>query len=742
MAENAEDDVIVDGGDSVAVGDQPALDSASIRQLIAGSIRGDHENKDSQSNAEDSREDGPQPPQADVQFRPTAPQNTGRPGSASHIISVGSFEIDRSQHIEELSYGHVRTYGVVQKDESAPPQVAFVTNQDHAPNFPVLESLYRDPVRSLMAPEFHSTISIKGDTRDSLVVICKRPVGKPLSHPGVWEQFMGKPDAVARRIFQPIVRVLAALQTRELSHRRVNPHNIFVPSGNGPCVLGECWMAPAGIDNPPAYETYDCAMASIQGRGLGSVGNDLFSLAGVILFACTGRHPGGNIPEARLMEERIRDGSFKAMTKDIKIPTIFLEPIEGLLQDSPSLRWSMVNLLEWVQGRRAARSHVKTEVAGRARTIHFNGKDILSPQHLSYEMGDNWDKAAHFVCNRTIRSWARSLAQGETLGPHVDRALAPMPNGAQTASDPVLCTLLAALDPEAPIRYRSFSATISGIPNALYQSKRDPKEFELAKSALSTMAPRLALEMRSGPTRLDSDLCIRLTSEMSNASSTKSGGSYERMIYALNPGLHCLSPALGKKIVRNLPQILPALESQAEAHKVEGMFLDYELIAFIYAQDVSKGISRFLHNLSRAKPTFESSLGFFRFLRALQTLTSGQQSFPNLAKEVMSYAMPAIWQIRSRAQRKLDCAVIKRAAAEGRFDTMADLLMQRRNVPSDTLQFRRARTRYLKLVKQSALLRLSMANARSVTEEATGQFTMVFAAIISSLLFLFFFLGS
>ena len=763
MAHSVEDDVIVEGDDSA--NDGSAVDVQSVRNLIAGSIRGDRSSAPQQSpqpddpqsgtgvdghqvdSRVDSRGDSRDDAHGDAHDHgaglPPPPVGASRGSSRAgpNILTVGKFEVDVSRRLPDFGHQRVAAYEAKDRSGLVMDLIAYVTDPDLGPNYAVLDSLVKQPIEGIVLPLAYDFVANQKGTRDSLAVIAKMPARLPLTDPSVRDSLTGQPDAIIHRIIEPIIRTLASFQSAGITHRRINPDNIFFSSLKSHAVLGECWMTPPGCDSNIRYETYECAMANPDGRGQGAMENDLFALGCLIFYAYTGRHLADDLSDDAFLHQRIVHGTRSLIPEDT-IPKQLYDLIAGLLRDQPDERWTMTQIVEWVQGRRVVPPKTGQTTVVRIKSLGFCGEEISSTRHLSYAMGKNWDEATAFATTVGLKRWAQGLPNNEWLLTQLDRVLGPIPRGANTASDSVVSALLATLDPNAPIRYRDLSTTISGIPSMLLWAKRKTERMNRLQALLLSPAPRTALEARKTVARWDMTIGVKLASEIGSVRASDMDHAMDRIVYGLNQGFHCLSPILGNLVVRDLSELMPALEKRAALGAVSGMFIDFELMAFISAHDPTKELSRYFRNLGKKKPSFEASLDFFRFLAVLQNGIAERSNFPALVKAILPYAMPAIWQVRSRKQRRADIASMEQAAGKGQFDPIVALLMSRRATPTDLLGFRRARGRYSKLIKQCALLRLSMANVRIARDEAAGQFTMFLSAILSCILLLLFFLGN
>ena len=514
---------------------------------------------------------------------------------------------------------------------------------------------------------------------------------------------MGDLDVV-RQILMPAASALAHLSARGVVHRGIRPNNLyFRETARHGIMLGDCAVGPPAYGQPALFESIESAMAHPAGRGPGNRRNDLYSLGATVLFLLLGRKPAPHLNEEELLTARLTHGSYATLVGREAIPNSLREPLRGMLHDDPSQRWDLDDLSRWLLDRRVKPLSPQHDQKAQ-RAFPLDGENYYTCRSLGHAVAKNWRANVMSSRRADLLAWIERSLADSARGEAVTRAYEQLPGmvsmaGANTAI--FNARLAIALDPQAPIRYKDFVATIDGIGPALAEGFGDTARVqEFAEIVLGGL-PIFWLDMqRNGERDITRAAGVfrRLASFLKDP---RPGAGVERCLYELNPGQHCLSPLVEKARVTTIGNLLPALEAIAKAH-TEGMPFDRHIAAFVaarFTEDMTKPLT---YLTARDNPR-HFALGLLAMLATLQWRL-GPPVLPELTRWMGHHLQPVVAGFHHRDSRKRVETQLPKLIANGNLSDIYNFLMTSDIRRRDDTGFAAAVARYAKIEGEVAFI--------------------------------------
>ena len=552
--------------------------------------------------------------------------------------------------------------------------------------------------------------------------------------PDLGEEIAPMDELELTRVIMPsIISALGQLSANQITHRAIRPDNIFYTDENRQgVVLGENTSAPAGFNQPVMFETIEFAMAMPEGRGPGTTADDIYALGVTMLMLLLGHNPVADIEDHDLIAAKIKEGSYRTLLAGNQVAVAMREPLRGMLSDNPEQRWSLEDLDMWLNGRRL--SPIPPALPERAqRPFHFEDEMYYCCRSLAHGLARDWRSASLIVKQGNISRWVRRSIGDEGRAEAVDAALGATKASRGSIKGPsadiaLVARVCMALDPQAPIRYKGFSATFGGLEQAMamaFQHKDRAQTFaEIILHDLPIFWLHLQ-RMTEADVAKNSRVFERLAQFLKNP---KLGFGIERCLYAFNPTQHCLSPFIEAEQVVEISELLPALERVAKS-RPEGVPIDRHIAAFIGAR-FKESIAKPLAEFANKNSPEQSALGLLNVLALLQW-RHGPPALPGLANWIGGYLTPVLASFHNRAERLGLEKELPGFVAKGDLSELFNFLSDSERRERDQMGFVRASEAYA--AAEAEITQLKSGTADPMRARAAGHRFAVGLTIVLSL---------
>ncbi len=621
------------------------------------------------------------------------------------------------------------------------PLFALLCRRDLMPRMDAIERFARLERANIVRPLQWGAVDWAATGGRRYAVVFHRPGGERLvADPQAGFEPM-RPGELKRRVIAPLLPVLQDLSDRFLAHRAIHPGNLFYTDGSrSEAMLGECVSVPPGLAQPTFYETVENGMAEPAGRRAGNPADDLYAFGVLLAVLLTGESPFAGMSDREIVSAKLGAGSYTAMFGKARIPLAMLEPLRGLLCDDERERWSAADLKAWLGGGPPTFKQPAQQPKA-ARPFRFDGSDYWDVRSLGFAMASNWSKAVQSIQEGKLSEWLLRSLGDEDRAARIGKALRwgrKVADG-DTRSDRTLASVLAALDPMAPLRYKGLSASPDALGRVLAINYHQPDRVQLFAELLQGRSPIVWFE--SQQSNQPDLLAIKKTIEQACAfvGQSRVGFGIERCLYLLNPGWPCQSPLLAQEYVCTIRELLPALERVAQRGVQTTEPVDRHVAAFCAAR-TRHVPERHLKNLSSERPDS-------RHLAMLHVLADVQQRFgparlPALARWFAKLLAPIIDTYHSRPYRKQMTRRLETLVEDGALGPLCALFDNTGDRLADEQAFAAARLRYRQSAAQIAWLEQGGLSGREnvlrVSRHAAGMISATLAGLLLVAMTLFY----
>lgn len=562
--------------------------------------------------------------------------------------------------------------------------------------------------------------------------IFQNNLGRPLIEMAGEENGLGwRQDHVLKSVIGPLVEVLGGLHGAGIVHGNIRLDNIFDGGEKNPehVILGECLSTPPSYTQPMLYETVERAMYDPIGKGPGLFADDIYALGVSLAIIMRRKDPMQGRTADEITNEKLSQGSYNTLLGKERITGPLLEFLRGLLYDDRDQRWTMVEILTWLEGQHLSsrQSTKKRRIA--ARPLPFNGQSYERQTLLARDLNNNLAEAVQLIDGGGLEQWiTRSLDDGN-LKERFDGAVESAREFGRGAGYPerLVCRVSIALDPEGPVRYKGMNLHPQGFSCALAEAvalKKDLQPFVEMISQLAVMywlTEQVDMKVDTGASISSFDSCRGFVRH------NNMGYGIERCLYFLDPEIPCLSDRLRNYYVRTPEDLLYAFEVISKSPGRPELFIDRHVAAFLSIKD-RKVIDVYSADLGAA----EAARRIMANLKVLSTIQqrAKMELFPGLSAWFAEIIEPLYGRFHDRELCGRLRKKVEKLKGKGDLVQITLLFDDYETLLDDFNAFRAAMEEYALLRQEEALIE-SQIEKPEMLSTAPGRRA---AAVVSSVL--------
>jgi eukaryotic-like serine/threonine-protein kinase len=654
-------------------------------------------------------------------------------GPGSKVRPGSAFEILADQKLDALRQPYAPAFAAACAERQSESFFAIVSDQTLPPRYELVEKLASLRLDHVLTPVGWGLVDLPGLPAGSFATVFERPAGERVVGDTAETLKPLTADEILHTVLPPIVRALHAFADARITHRAIRPTNLFYHGPRREMLLGDAVSAPPGYAQPDAFETVEGAMAAPHCRGAGTPSDDLYALGVTLVYLLLARDPTAGTDPRELLRAKIERGSFMTIIGQARLPPELIEILRGLLADDGRERWTIEDVENWMQGRRLKPRQQNPSGIVATRPFDFNGRGSYTARAVAHAFAGDPPAAARAIRSTDFEIWLQRSLADETRSVAVAAVRADGGELRTNAGQDLRLTARTciALDPLAPIRYGDFSIAIDSFGNALIAAFNCRGSLQTIGEILTARLPQFWM---SAQTNLKPEIVAMNAAKPFEtirrlAEDPRLGFGLERVLYELNPMIHCLSPLIQADHVVEAPDILDALERAAERGVSAETLLDRHLAAFIAARarHLPREALDFLSGSARQR-----ALGTLAILAHLQG-AHGPVTLPALGKFIASQASTLVDMFHSRERRTRLLAEVNKLANRGSLSDLFWLLNGSTERSRDMQGFAAAQQEFATVERALAVLRRGEHTRPAEAAElggSAGVISAAFAAVV------------
>ena len=603
--------------------------------------------------------------------------------------------------LPERDIGSVKAYRAVGRNRNTDDYFALVCERSLVPRIKAAVAYDRIEHSSLIKLVDFGVLYWPEARQERYVFIYKDTMGSPLLKRGEDNFLKWKQDAVMDIIVKPMIGMLQEFRDRDFFHGAICPENIFNADkfdNIKSVVLGDCLSAPASYFQSVLYETIERSLIEPIARGVGTPSDDLYAFGVSLAVVMRSNDPLEGLDDLEIIKRKIEYGTYSAITGKDRFKGLILELLRGILHDNPTQRWTIDEVLIWMDGRRLSPKQSQKQRKAPRPFVFIDQKYFLI-QILAMDIGKHPDETLKIIENDELVQWLERSVEDEDVSLQVQEAREFAREGGAVSDyhNRLSAGVALALYPMSPIYYKGRRFNGDGIGTSLAEAivlRRDTKVFsELFRNNIAirwlaaTQNPGLDVSILLN--KFDACRTFLLQSRV--------GFGIERCLYFLCPEAHCLSEKLKRYFVTTPEQMIDAFEDMCKRGESPAFFLDRHTVAFLSLKD-PRCIDAYLYDLGSSEE-YRKILGNLKVLARIQGRRKLKQ-FPNIAKafvEMLPVVYDRYHDNKSRVKIEKN---VNNCASSGDLVGMAGLLNNTDTQQKDITSFKQAMYEYSTLKKE------------------------------------------
>lgn len=665
---------------------------------------------------------------------PPMPTNTDAPMGGRKAVLNKEIEILPDKPLPHYDHGEVKAYMAQALGSAAKQQVrlfAYVCEPNLIPR-----NRLANKVKAVLNPSIARLIGSgvvywPPAKAQRYVFIYEDSLGRPLMTPDQRDGLGWKQELVMSAVIRPMVNVLLDFRDSGIYHGAIRPSNMY--DGNAAkverVILGDCLVQPPGAAQSLVYESVERAMTDPLARGTGTMSDDLYAFGVSLTMILRTKNPLKGLTDEEILDQKIELGSYAALTGKERFTGGILELLRGLLYDDRRQRWTLDEVLLWLEGQRLSPKQ-NSQRKKASRPIHFNGERYTRPSFLAMDLESSQSEFAQLVDGGGLTQWLTRSLEDKMTYTRYEQALE---SAAEAGRGPgywerVISRVSIALDPFAPMRYKRLAVMPDGLPyafaNEVWAKGNLAPYIEIVNQQLVMfwLSAQIDVAVDFGGLATKYETC-RSFLKQENA-----GYGVERMLYYMVPDCPCYSDKLKGYYVLSPEDLVYAFEEISHNKDRPMLFLDRHIMAFLSVKD-RKVIDGYLNDINSSEQ-HRKILGNIRTLATIQR-RSKMEMFPGLSNWCADMLEPVYKRFHDRHLRVKLREKVDKLRTSGNLTKIAGALENNNALHQDMVNFKEAMEEFRALRKERGDLDKKLETKEAIGKEEGHEYSAIFSMVLS-----------
>lgn len=652
------------------------------------------------------------------------------------VLLKGEIEIYPDQRLPHLDQGIVKAYAASGRakekcyalicDKALVPQINSASKYATIVN-PIIPKLmgaglvYWEPVK-----------------QQRYVFVYENKLGLPYANPGNFMAMGMKADTVLHGFVKKVVPLLKNFRDMDFVHGNLRTTNLFMGGGTGfeKVMIGENLSTPPAYLYHPVYEPIERAVALPLGRGVPTYSDDLYSFGAMLAIMIRNTDPLSGWSTEAIAEYKLEHGSYQALTGKERFSGSILELLRGLLSDDIKQRWTIDDVITWLDGQRVSPKQASPVKPKAARPIEFFGEKYLRPHVLSLNLYKSPVEVVRMNEQGEIKLWLNRSIQDKKLeenAEHAANAAKELGTLGETYPERMAAFMAAAMGPTLPVSYRTLKFQPEAFGRMLAEAFALKKDLPWFAELLQTSLIGFWASMNETLDAATVEIVNKFDTCKSFLRQNGMGYGLERCLYYLCPEAPCMSEKLKDYYVRTPEELALAFEQLAGTPARPEGFFDRHIVAFLSVKDRAV-IDPYIPDLNSGDPA-RVTLAAMRIFSSIQK-RGKLPLLPGIASWISESVDPLINRFHDREHRaKLKNQLI-RIKDKGDLAGIEQMFDQVQALQIDAQGFRQAIHHYDLLRNEHKKLEHELANNPKFGYSAGHQAAALVSGIVATIIIL------
>lgn len=571
------------------------------------------------------------------------------------------------------------------------------------------------------------------DGRQYLAYVFERPAGRKFLETPDGKPLTLPEDKLLSMLVAPIVTLLAEMRNVDIVHGAINLENLYLigNAGSESVLLGECLTSAMSVRQPVIYEPIERAMAQPMGRGPARHKDDLYAFGMCVAMIARGENFAAGKTARQVISAKLENTSYGIVIGRDRMPGGVGEFLRGVLNDDENQRWDIDDAVRWVEGRRLNPKQPRVSIKG-TRAYMFQEQKFWDPRALAFAFSANVTEAGAEIESGQLEQWIKRNFDDKLLEARLDRVLDIERSAPR---EKMVSSVLMAMDPLAPLRYRKLAIFPAGLGDAMgeaYGRGDDVQVFgEIIQQQLLTSWILLRREEVSDASNLLSSL-----EKCRNFIAQKIPGyGLERVFYVLSPEAACMSPMLKDYIVLSPGHMLMALENMAKTGQQNERILDRHMIAFLSVREPKMIDPHLGHVISHDRGS--QLVGITKTLAAIQKRFATGLT-PGVGNWLIDLMEPALERYLDRDLRREMAKKLEKFKGKGNLTELLEFIDDLGQIQEDNQRYAQARAEYFTLQAEKEKLGSALKGHKNFGYATGRQTAMLVSAALAAIAIVFY----